>query len=254
MDGLGMNGADSWWLLALKPESGRTGSRQTTRRSTSPGGDIPLSSVRTVTVGAGFQPALLTLPTCVDRRSRARAISRHHRRWGLPPRPENVRRRGRNLSGTDSSRMISAALQSFFLSDQRDGRKPAAVIRLFAEASAPIGKEAVGLRCGVAAAALDAGQPEPVQLLRHIAREVEEEATGAGSRNEERGIIRGFREEGCRKFRSDFVGGLGDAWADAGAKPVPRCTPLGHRLHCRIEYAGERAAPAGMGGADHFGF
>src|SRR5258708_40211984 len=54
--------------------------------------DIPLSSIRTVTVGVGLKPTLLTLPIGLGKRSRARAISRLHRRWGLSPRPENVRR------------------------------------------------------------------------------------------------------------------------------------------------------------------
>src|SRR5260221_1426207 len=54
--------------------------------------DIPLSSIRTVTVGVGLKPTLLTLPIGLGKRSRARAISRLHRRSGLSPRPENVRR------------------------------------------------------------------------------------------------------------------------------------------------------------------
>src|ERR1700680_2477046 len=54
---------------------------------------FPLSSIRTVTVGFGIAPNLLTLPEMTGKRSRAYAISRHHRRWGLPPRPENDRRR-----------------------------------------------------------------------------------------------------------------------------------------------------------------
>jgi hypothetical protein len=53
---------------------------------------LPFSSIRTVTVGFGIAPNLLTLPVLTSKRSRAYAISRHHRRWGLPPRPENDRR------------------------------------------------------------------------------------------------------------------------------------------------------------------
>jgi hypothetical protein len=52
---------------------------------------IPLSSIRTVTVGFGIAPNLLTLPAEAAKRSRACAIARAHRRWGLSPRPENVR-------------------------------------------------------------------------------------------------------------------------------------------------------------------
>jgi len=48
-----------------------------------------------MTVGPGITPGLLTLAirrTGLDRRSRARRIARHYRRWGLAPRPENVNR------------------------------------------------------------------------------------------------------------------------------------------------------------------
>jgi len=45
-----------------------------------------------VTVGPGILPDLLTLPGSTGKRSRADAIARNHRRWGLAPRPENVRR------------------------------------------------------------------------------------------------------------------------------------------------------------------
>jgi hypothetical protein len=55
--------------------------------------NIPFSFIRTMTVGPGITPGLLTLP--FGKRSRARgnieqAISRHYRRWGIAPRPENV--------------------------------------------------------------------------------------------------------------------------------------------------------------------
>src|ERR1700733_4440275 len=53
--------------------------------------DIALSSIRTLTVGPGISPGLLTPPPDQeDGRSRADAIPRHHRRWGLSPRPENA--------------------------------------------------------------------------------------------------------------------------------------------------------------------
>src|SRR6266446_10252802 len=75
--------------LRSRPESGREGIQRTTRHALRQ--SFPLSSIRTVTVGFGFTPNLLTLPN-PGRRSRALAIARHHRRWGLSPRPENVGR------------------------------------------------------------------------------------------------------------------------------------------------------------------
>ena len=55
-----------------------------------------ISFIRTVTVGSGFAPDLLTLQACSEerhrRRSRALAdlSANKYRRWGIPPRPENA--------------------------------------------------------------------------------------------------------------------------------------------------------------------
>src|SRR5476651_2910149 len=51
--------------------------------------------IRTMTVGPGITPGLLTLQgiqpkLSTFKRSRARRIARHYRRWGIAPRPENV--------------------------------------------------------------------------------------------------------------------------------------------------------------------
>src|SRR5215472_2784320 len=73
---------------------------------------IPLSFIRTVTVGVGIAPTLLTPPDRSAGRSRAQAIARHHRRWGLPPRPENVRRRNArpgDLASIDRRGMLGKA-------------------------------------------------------------------------------------------------------------------------------------------------
>ena len=51
--------------------------------------------IRTMTVGPGITPGLLTL-TCSQpesesaKRSRAMRFARNYRRWGVAPRPENV--------------------------------------------------------------------------------------------------------------------------------------------------------------------
>jgi hypothetical protein len=52
--------------------------------------------IRTMTVGPGITPGLLTLSPItafamfVAKRSRAMRIARNYRRWGITPRPENV--------------------------------------------------------------------------------------------------------------------------------------------------------------------
>jgi len=51
-----------------------------------------VSFIRTVTVGTGITPVLLTRTparACI-RRSRAPEIAHSYRRWGISPRPENA--------------------------------------------------------------------------------------------------------------------------------------------------------------------
>jgi hypothetical protein len=54
---------------------------------------IPLSSIRTLTVGLGISPNLLTLPALSSGQALAGfegPKGHRYRRWGLSPRPENV--------------------------------------------------------------------------------------------------------------------------------------------------------------------
>ena len=48
--------------------------------------------IRTVTVGLGIAPSLLTLLTLkkINKRSWAMPVSGNYHRWGISPRPENV--------------------------------------------------------------------------------------------------------------------------------------------------------------------
>ena len=61
----------------------------------------PFSFIRTLTVGFGITPNLLTLPPARAKslagakRSRAWATRCPYRRWGIAPRPENISRRMR---------------------------------------------------------------------------------------------------------------------------------------------------------------
>src|SRR5688572_26821230 len=83
------------YLLVGLPESGRTKPRQARAHGkkclrTAPRG-IALSFIRTVTVGPGIQPGLLTPRLeLFEMRALAGLCFRHHRRWGVSPRPENA--------------------------------------------------------------------------------------------------------------------------------------------------------------------
>src|SRR5438128_1419914 len=52
----------------------------------------PFSSIRTLTVGFGVAPNLLTLPLLGEEGARGLGRCRPYRRWGLSPRPENIGR------------------------------------------------------------------------------------------------------------------------------------------------------------------
>jgi hypothetical protein len=54
----------------------------------------PFSFIRTLTVGFGFAPNLLTLPPFREEGARGLGRRRPYRRWGLSPRPENIGRSG----------------------------------------------------------------------------------------------------------------------------------------------------------------
>ena len=74
--------------IALKATSGGGGGTSSSHLYDG-GAGIPFSSIRTMTVGSGMTPDLLTPPKVM---AGARGLRRHwrnHRRWGLPPRPEN---------------------------------------------------------------------------------------------------------------------------------------------------------------------
>src|ERR1700722_5704430 len=58
----------------------------------------PFSFIRTLTVGFGIAPNLLTLARGGARRSRA-WVSSPNRRWGISPRPESIGRPGWTTSG-----------------------------------------------------------------------------------------------------------------------------------------------------------
>ena len=91
---------------------------------------FPLSSIRTFTVGFGFQPNLLTPPALSSGRALAGSgmvretnASGHYRRWGFPPRPENVHRLNRRQAELCRYGTVSPRGQAI---RQRDGAAPAA--------------------------------------------------------------------------------------------------------------------------------
>jgi hypothetical protein len=69
------------------PESGHTERRATRNARLS----RPFSFIRTLTVGFGITPNLLTLPQ-LEEGARGLGLVSPYRRWGLSPRPENIGR------------------------------------------------------------------------------------------------------------------------------------------------------------------
>jgi len=52
----------------------------------------PFSFIRTLTVGFGIAPNLLTLPQRLKEGARGLGLRHPYRRWGFSPRPENIGR------------------------------------------------------------------------------------------------------------------------------------------------------------------
>ena len=78
------------WLSSFRTRIRAYGTTSATRKRARP--PQPFSFIRTLTVGFGITPNLLTLSSS-DRRRRSRAWARHpYRRWGFSPRPENIGR------------------------------------------------------------------------------------------------------------------------------------------------------------------
>src|SRR6478752_6258190 len=70
------------------PESGHTERRAAMDMRLS----RPFSFIRTLTVGFGIAPNLLTLPQRLKEGARGLGLPYPYRRWGLSPRPENISR------------------------------------------------------------------------------------------------------------------------------------------------------------------
>lgn len=70
---------------------------QGTRNDISPRAEMreppqPFSFIRTMTVGFGIAPNLLTLHLVREEGARGLGLRHPYRRWGLSPRPENIGR------------------------------------------------------------------------------------------------------------------------------------------------------------------
>src|SRR3954468_21999146 len=74
--------------------------------------------------------------------------------------------------------------------------------------------------------------------------------TGPRRRPKEAAVLRIGSGEALVKFRADFVGGLGDARADASPDSLGAGAEPSHRRDGRLHDSGQRTAPAAMRRAD----
>ena len=76
-----------------KPTQIRTHERDEAARAESALAPLrSFSFIRTVTVGFGFTPNLLTLFPVMEKGARGLGLHHPYRRWGFSPRPENIGR------------------------------------------------------------------------------------------------------------------------------------------------------------------
>src|SRR5581483_9718133 len=98
---------------------------------------------------------------------------------------------------------------------------------------------------------LDTADPGALEAIDHVAREIEHGMAAALSGREVarvRGVGRG---EAVDQILADLVAALADHRPGCGGDARAHSAEPLHRLDGRLEYATERAAPAGVGGADH---
>src|SRR5262245_17931639 len=107
----------------------RVGARARTR---GPRG-VALSFIRTVTVGPGIAPDLLT-PRLVTAGARGleRRTARLYRRWGLPPRPENA-------AGTKAPATAAYAMRQAPCCRRDDNRGALAAVAAATAGAGPMG-------------------------------------------------------------------------------------------------------------------
>ena len=93
--------------------------------------------------------------------------------------------------------------------------------------------------------------PARAEPRRDIAGEIEQGVAVAGRRGEEALTRRILGGKARDQIGADFVIVLPDHRSERGADPAAFGAELLHRRDGRLDDAGQRAAPAGMGRADH---
>src|SRR3954453_24134763 len=155
-----------------------------------------------------------------------------------------------DLSHSGPIRARSARSRSGREGDRRD--QPA-VIRVAAVGGAAVAEEVVLVRVGAEAKIgdfADAGRREP---RAYVAGQVEHRTAGAGVGAEEARVPGVRRKELAHEFGADLVGVRADRRPEHRDRALaPRAKAL-HGEKRRREDAGERAAPAGVAGADDAG-
>ena len=132
------------------------------------------------------------------------------------------------------------------------GQGPAVAV-LSAQAGAAVAEIEILFRAGIGARDGNLRDAERGEARSDIALEIE---TGplAGARRREPACVVSVRPfEPLAELGPDLVGRLTDTGPDGGGDPSPDGTQRFHRRDRSGEHAVQRAAPAGMGGADNSG-
>ena len=117
----------------------------------------------------------------------------------------------------------------------------------------PIAVEALGVGIGIEVKSLDLPDAGGAQAVHDIGFEVEMRLA-PGRIGEEARVGRVRLDKAEAEGVVHFVRGLGDAGSDRGADMLAPCAEPLHRDNGRVGHPGERAAPAGVGRANHAGF
>src|SRR5580700_1904458 len=139
------------------------------------------------------------------------------------------------------------------LAGQSDRIHVAAVIGFGAVGGAAEAVKPLGVGIGAKPDILDAADARPDQPRADIAGQVEHGMAVAPSRREEAVAGGVFCVKAGNQIGADFVIGLPDHRSDDGADLAARGAEPLHGIDRGLDDAGERAAPAGMGGTDDAG-
>src|SRR5260370_23407177 len=126
-----------------------------------------------------------------------------------------------------------------------------AVVGLATMGGAAVTEKSSGIGIGTQREILDLNDPGPLEPGSDIASEIEHRVPDTACRCEEPAASRVFGVKAGKKLGPNLIARLPNHGTDRGPNMVGCGAEPFHCRHRRLDDAGQSAAPAGMGSADH---